>query len=79
MHIIITTPNILSSLNMKYFKSECGKLIQFNPETKVYKKRNNIEKIDTRISEENFLTLTTKQIKMNVTIIIVLLFVKMWF
>jgi hypothetical protein len=37
---------------MRYYKTDDGKLIQFNPETKVYKLRNTIEKVDTRISPD---------------------------
>ena len=47
---------------MKYYKSE-DKLIQFNPETNVYKLRNTIAKEDTRVSKEDFDKLKTKQIK----------------
>lgn len=49
---------------MKYYTSECGKLIQFNPETNVYKIRNSIEKTDKRLSLEEFNQLNTKSIKM---------------
>lgn len=50
---------------MRYYKTEDGelKLIQFNPETKVYKQRNLIEKIDSRISQENLPSM--KEIKKN--------------
>lgn len=47
---------------MQYFKTE-NKLIQYNPETKVYKQMNNIKKIDTRISHNDFLLLNAIQIK----------------
>ncbi len=50
---------------MKYYKVDDGRLIQFNPETNIYKIRNNIEKIDTRLSVEEFNLLDTKQIKRN--------------
>jgi hypothetical protein len=49
--------------NCKYYKSGDNKLIQFNLETKIYKLRNNIEKIDTRISQEDFNNLNTIEIK----------------
>lgn len=48
---------------MKYFKSECGKLIQYNHETNVYKIRNVIERIDTRLSEEEVLSLNCTVVK----------------
>jgi len=47
---------------MIYYKSG-DKLIQYNPETNVYKLRNTIERIDTRISKEDFILLDAKQIK----------------
>lgn len=48
---------------MKYFKSECGKLIQYNHETNVYKTRNVIERIDTRLTEEEVLNLNCTVVK----------------
>jgi hypothetical protein len=49
---------------MKYYKTE-GQLIQYNPETKVYKVRNNIERVDTRIATEDFEKLTKTEVKRN--------------
>jgi len=46
---------------MRYYKAG-EDLIQYNPETNVYKKRNNIQLIDTRISKEVFDSLTKNQI-----------------
>lgn len=38
---------------MRYYKSKDGKqLIQFNPETKVYKVRNTVERGDSRIEPD---------------------------
>ena len=48
---------------MKYFKSECGKLIQYNHETGVYKIRNAIKHIDTRLTEEEVLNLNCVVVK----------------
>ncbi len=48
---------------MKYYVSECNnKLIQYNPESQVYKIRNNVDKIDTRLSKEQFDALNTRKI-----------------
>lgn len=49
---------------MRYYKTEDEKLIQFNPETKVYKLRNTIEKVDSRISPDE-LPKDMKEIKKN--------------
>lgn len=50
---------------MKYYKTTEGQLIQYNPETKVYKVRNNIERVDTRIAAEDFEKLTKTEVKRN--------------
>ena len=50
-------------ISMKYYKSECDKLIQYNPETKVFKIRNTIERIDTRVSETDFNEMNCVEIK----------------
>lgn len=50
---------------MKYYEVTDGRLVQYNPATKVYKIRNTIEHIDTRIPEDVFLTLESKRIKHN--------------
>ena len=46
-----------------YINIENNDLIQFNPETKVYKKRNTIETTDKRIDAEDFNKLNTREIK----------------
>ena len=48
---------------MKYYKTADIFLIKYNPETKVYKLMNTIEKIDTRISLDGFKLLNPKEIK----------------
>lgn len=48
---------------IRYYQSDDDKLYQFNHETSVYKLRNTIQKIDTRISKEEFLDLKCKEIK----------------
>lgn len=49
----------------RYYKTEDGKLISFNSTTNVYKWRNTIEKIDKRISTEDFQNLKTQELKLN--------------
>lgn len=49
---------------MKFYKAD-DKLIQFNPETKVYKLRNTITTDDKRIAEDDFKSLNAKEIKRN--------------
>lgn len=48
---------------MKYYVTEDNNLYQYNPETKVYKLRNSIERVDKRISEEDFNKLETSRVK----------------
>lgn len=48
---------------MRYYKTNCGKLIQFNIETKVYKLRNTIQTTDKRISVEDFKNFNSIEIK----------------
>ena len=36
-----------------YYKSECGKLIQYNRDTDTYSIRNDIKKVDKRLSFNN--------------------------
>lgn len=48
---------------MKHYKSECDKLIQYNPDTKVYKLRNTIKTDNKVISEEDFKLLNVNKIK----------------
>jgi len=49
---------------MKYYKSAIDdKLIQFNPETKVYKTRNYTEKINPVLTLEEFNLLNPKEVK----------------
>jgi len=45
------------------YKSECGKLIDFNTETNTYVVRNSISKKDKRISVDEFNLLNTTKIK----------------
>ncbi len=47
---------------MKYFKTD-NHLIQYNTDTKVYKIRNNIKKMDTRLTKEEFDSLNPVKIK----------------
>jgi hypothetical protein len=47
---------------MNYFKTE-EYLIQYNPETKVYKIRNTIKREDTRLTKEEFTALNPVKIK----------------
>lgn len=47
---------------MKFYKTECNKLIQFNPETGVYKQRNLTSKTVV-FSKEVFESMKSKQIK----------------
>ena len=48
---------------MKYLKTECNKLIQYNQETNIYKIRNTIDHIDTRLTEQDILNLKYSFIK----------------
>lgn len=48
---------------MIFYKTECGKLIRYNPETKIYLQVNIVEKIDRRISSEDFLKLKYVKLK----------------
>ncbi len=49
--------------SIRHYLMKNGDLVQYNQESKVYKKRNNIEHIDTRLTEEFFLENVDKQIK----------------
>ncbi len=48
---------------MKFYQTPDNKLIQFNPETGVYKLRNTIEREDTRITQEDFAKMSANLIK----------------
>lgn len=48
---------------MKFYKDEQNRLIQYNPETDIYKIRNTISKEDKRINKEDFKNLKAKEIK----------------
>lgn len=46
-----------------FYKTDCGKLIQYNKQTNVYKIRNTIERIDSRVSVDDFEKMKSTQIK----------------
>ena len=43
-----------------YYKSECGKLIQYNRDTDTYSIRNDIKKVDKRLSFNEFMLFNVK-------------------
>lgn len=49
--------------NKIFYKSECGKLIQYNKDTETYCVKNSIKNEDKRISIDVFNSLITKRIK----------------